>query len=62
MRYRIEWRILATGQTGHGKYCFTRDQADDMARTMNHAHKDEIEHWFAPEPAALTQGETNENR
>lgn len=50
MKYRIEWRILATGQTGHGEYCFSKEQAQEVARTMNHARKDEIDHWAVPEP------------
>ena len=44
VQYRISWKSLITGLTGHGDYCFTKDAADDSIIDLNSKHPD-FHHW-----------------
>jgi hypothetical protein len=42
--FRITWKSLLTGQTGHGEAIFTEEQALDVANLLNERWASEIHH------------------
>lgn len=54
--FRIAWRVLNTGQQGHGQYCFNfKQEAEEFALGMNKEYKDEINHWVETKEAIPVQ-------
>ena len=48
-KYRINWRALETGNTGHGKPVFnTRAMAQLNADTLNKENEGITTHWVEP--------------
>ena len=53
--FRITWKSLLTGATGHGEAIFTEEQAVDIARSSNKEWNSEIHHTIEKyEPPGLT--------
>ena len=45
-KYRIHWRVIKTGVTGHGPGTYSKDQAQHWADVFNRNYKDIITHWI----------------
>ena len=43
--YFIYWKSILTGARGRGKRVFTRKEAEDMVKSLNNEHKEEILHF-----------------
>lgn len=46
--YRIAWRMIATGVTGHGDYCLTLEVANAWITSLQKEYPDMI-HWIEEE-------------
>lgn len=46
MKYRIAWRSLLTGYTGHGEFIFDESTAREIAQKMNRIYRNVITHWI----------------
>ena len=43
--YRIAWKYLETSATGHGKYCLTKEVAQELIVKLTKEYKD-MTHWI----------------
>ncbi len=43
--YRIAWKNIDTGATGHGKYCLTMEVAQEWIVKLTKEHQD-MKHWI----------------
>ncbi len=46
--YRIHWKAVKTGATGHGMAPFTLKEAEAIAIQLNEDNKGITEHWIEP--------------
>lgn len=47
--FRIAWKVYKTGQTGHGDFCFTFEQASDSVKFYNNQYANTMAHWIEDE-------------
>lgn len=48
-KWRIAWRVDATGQEGHGGYCLTKEEAEYWIEDLQSLHSS-ITYWSEQEP------------
>ena len=48
--YRIAWKNLTTGHTGHGDFCMTKHEAEESLKELLKIKKfARIQHWIESE-------------
>lgn len=53
MQYCIAWKSLATGVTGIGDYCLTKEVAENYIVKLNIEYIDAFHHWVQHESEEL---------